>query len=42
MYNIYKYTSQYIGYNKIDTSRMAVYSININNKLFIEDNCPYT
>ena len=28
MYNLNKYKSQYIGYNKIDTSRMAVHSIN--------------
>ena len=28
MYNVNKYKSQYIGYNKIDTSRMAVHSIN--------------
>ena len=28
MYNLNKYKSQYIGYNLIDTSRMAVYSIN--------------
>ena len=28
MYNLNKYKSQYIGYNKIDTSRMAVRSIN--------------
>ena len=28
MYNLNKYKSQYIGYKKIDTSRMAVHSIN--------------
>ena len=28
MYNLNKYTLQYIGYNKIGTSRMAVHSIN--------------
>ena len=28
MYNLNKYKSQYIGYNKIDIIRMAVHSIN--------------
>ena len=28
MYNLYKHKSQYINYNKIDTIRMAVHSIN--------------
>ena len=28
MHNLNKYRSQYIGYNKIDTLRMAVDSIN--------------
>ena len=28
MYILNKYISQYISYNKIDTSRMAVHSIN--------------
>ena len=27
MYNLYKYKSQYNGYNKINTSRVAVHSI---------------
>ena len=26
MYNLHTYKSQYIGYNKIDASRMAVHS----------------